>query len=471
MSRQLSLLFLSTIFFALGASAAPDHPRPNVLFILADDHRADGIGALGNPNVRTPNLDQLVERGMSFSRAYVMGSTEGAVCQPSRSMIQTGRSLYHLPKTNLRKSYTDFSNAMKDKVEGKDWALMPRVMKDAGYATLHVGKPGNECTPALESYEKNINRPDNSPAERASSSRGHADHVIEYLRGRIDDKRPFFIYLAPPVPHDPRVAQQEFMDLYDPAKITLPRAYLPVHPFDNGEMTVRDEQLARWPRPADNIRRQLADYYACITGLDHHLGRIFECLKELGQFDNTIIIFAGDNGLSMGEHGLMGKQNVYEFGGMHVPLVIAGPGVKSGRSDAFVYMFDLFPTICDVTRTPVPRAAEGRSLAPVLAGKKMKERDVMFNTYKDVQRSLRDDRWKIIQYPQINRTQLFDLKNDPYELNDLAAKSEAAPRIKKMLASMAKVQKEFGDECPLTVANPKPATWTPPAELPAPKKK
>ena len=463
MSRPSTLLFLGAILFGVPVAcvcAEAKNSRPNILFILADDHRADGIGALGNPHVRTPTLDKLVERGMSFSRAYVMGSTEGAVCQPSRSMIQTGRSLYRLPKTNLRKGYDDFAAAMKGKVEGKDWALLPRVMKTAGYATFHIGKPGNECTPALESYEKNINRADAGLEARASSSRGHANDVIAYLRERKDE-RPFFIYLAPPVPHDPRVAQKEFMDLYDPAKIPLPAAFKPVHPFDNGEMTVRDEQLAPWPRPPENIRRQLADYYGCITGLDHHLGRIFDCLKELGQFDNTVIIFAGDNGLSMGDHGLMGKQNLYEFGGMHVPLVVAGPGIKHGHSDAFIYLFDLFPTICDLTRTPVPRAVEGKSFAPLLAGKKMKGRDVMFNTYKDVQRSLRDDRWKIIQYPQINRTQLFDLKDDPHELNDLVNEPSQADRIKKMLTQMQKTQKEFGDGCPLTVANPKPSAWSP----------
>lgn len=469
MIRNQSVLLLGVILFGGSVAIVPaqsKNSRPNVLFILADDHRADGIAALGNPQLRTPTLDKLVARGMAFRRAYVMGSTEGAVCMPSRSMIQTGRSLYRLPKTNLRKGYEDFSGAMKDKVEGKDWALLPRVMNAAGYATFHIGKRGNECVPAIESYGKNIIRDDTGPEARASSSRGHADQVIEYLRERKPD-RPFFIYLAPPVPHDPRVAQQEFMDLYDPAKISLPPAFMPLHPFDNGEMTVRDEQLAPWPRPPDNLRRQLADYYACITGLDHHLGRIFDCLKELGQLDNTIIIFAGDNGLSLGEHGLMGKQNLYEFGGMHVPLVVAGPGIKYGESDAFVYLFDLFPTICDLTRTSVPRAVDGKSFAPLLAGKKMKGREVMFNTYKNVQRSLRDDRWKLIQYPQINRTQFFDLKNDPYELNDLASQSAQADRIKKMLERMEKAQKEFGDDCALTVANPKPAAWAPPAEKPA----
>ena len=165
---------------------------------------------------------------------------------------------------------------------------------------------------------------------RATSSQRHADAVIQFLRERSPD-RPFYIYLAPPVPHDPRIAPSEFMALYDPDKIPLPTAFLPLHPFDNGEMTVRDKHLAPWPRTPEDTRRQIAEYYACISCLDHHVGRVFQLLRQLGQFDNTIVIFSGDNGLSLGEHGLFGKQNLYEFGGMHVPLVFAGPGIPAGR--------------------------------------------------------------------------------------------------------------------------------------------
>jgi len=453
-------LFLVSATLPLGGGDGPS--RPNILFLLSDDHRADGGAALGNPHVKTPALDKLVERGMSFTHAYVMGAMEGAVCLPSRSMIQTGRSLFRLPPVDLRKSYTNFVAAMRDKTEGRDWALLPRVLSAAGYETFHMGKRGNECVPALESYETNITRDDPDAAARMNSSQAYADRVVKFLRERKPG-RPFFIYLAPPVPHDPRVAPREFMDLYDPAKLPLPAAFLPVHPFDNGEMTVRDEKLAPWPRTPEVIRRHLADYYACITCLDHHFGRIVDSLKELGQLDNTIIIFAGDNGLSLGEHGLMGKQNLYEFGGMHVPLVIAGPGIQHGRSDAFVYLFDLFPTLCQLARVPVPGAVEGKGFAPILAGKPFQGRDVMFTAYKNVQRGLRDDRWKLIRYPQINRTQLFDLQNDPRELNDLAADPTRAAKINELMDRLAAIQRQWSDTCPLTSANPAPAAWSPEA--------
>jgi len=459
-AMMIALLSVAEPHSALAAS--PGNTRPNILFFLTDDQRADTVAALGNRHIETPALDRLVERGMTFPRAYVMGANEGAVCMPSRCMIQTGRSLFRLPTApaTMRKGLPAFLEAVKNQSEGRDWALLPRVLKAAGYETFHVGKRNNECAPAIESYDTNIERDDAGLEARAQSSQAHADAVIRFLRERKAD-RPFFIYLAPPVPHDPRVAPKEFMDRYDPAKMPLPPAMLPMHPFDNGEMTVRDEKLAPWPRTPEVIRRHLADYYACITCLDHHFGRIVDCLRELGQLDNTIIIFSSDNGLSIGDHGLMGKQNLYEFGGMHVPLVIAGPGIRHGRSDAFVYLFDLFPTICELAGVPVPPAAEGTSLVPALRGKRFQPREAMFNAYKDVQRSIRDERWKLIRYPQINRTQLFDLKNDPHERRDLAADPKYAAQVERLMKQLAAAQRQWGDTCPLTSPNPKPAEWSP----------
>ena len=472
MIRQFSASLLATVLLggAVAAAAAANNAHPNILFILADDHRTDGVAALGNPHIKTPILDKLVERGVAFSRAYVMGSTMGAVCAPSRRMMATSRSLYHLPPGNLGGSYTKFAEAVKGMTENRDWALLPRVMRANGYFTVHVGKRGNECVPALDSYDIDITHNDPEPEQRIHSSQVCADDLIKALRNQKPGQ-PFFVYLAPPVPHDPRVAPKEFMDMYKPEDIPLPASYLPVHPFDNGEMTVRDELLAPWPRTPEIIHRHLADYYGCITCLDYHIGRVFDCLKELGQLDNTYVIFAGDNGLSLGEHGLMGKQNLYENGGMHVPLVIAGPGIRHAQSDAFVYLYDLFPTICRMAHVPVPPCAEGASLVPLLEGRPMKLRDSLFTCYKDVQRAIRTDRWKLIRYPQVDQTQLYDLQSDPHELNNLAAKPEYAAKLKEMLALLATAQKQCDDTCPLTVANPKPAKWTPPDKLPATKAK
>ena len=462
--RDFLRIGVGTLALAASQGAGAVQPRrPNVLFILADDMKANCIGALGNPHIKTPNLDRLVERGVSFSRVYCFGAMVGAVCLPSRAMLLTGRSLFHLPVEKvLRGNLRQFQAAMADQKEGRDWVLLPRVLREAGYETCHIGKSGNGFVPGLQAFEHNTIRDDRSAVERASSSEKHADQVIEFLRTRKTD-RPFFLYLAPPVPHDPRVAPKEFLDLYDPAKIPLPASFQPVHPFDDGDMTVRDEQLAPWPRTPEIIRRHLADYYACVTCLDHHIGRIIEHLRQTGKLDNTVVIFSGDNGLSLGDHGLLGKQNVYECGGMHVPLVIAGPGLRPGKSDALVYLFDLFPTICDLTGTPIPAVVEGKSLMPLLTGRRESGRDYLFTAYKP-QRAVRTERWKLIRYTHINKTQLFDLQTDPCEMDDRADKPEHAGKVQEMMALLEKAQKQWGDTCPLVSPSPASPEWTPPAK-------
>lgn len=455
--RTAALIFPSLLLASAATLRAADGPSrtPNILHIHADDFRPDGLHALGNPVLRTPNLDTLVARGMTFTHCYTQGSMRGAVCLPSRTMMLTGRSWLRI------KDATDPA------------AFLPKVLGAAGYETWHMGKSGNEFRAGVAAFDTNLTDDargtGDGPDSRAGAVRRLADAAIAFLEKRRDD-RPFYAYLAPPVPHDPRLAEPQFRTLYRPEDIPLPAAFLPLHPWDNGEMTVRDEALAPWPRTPEDTRRQLADYYACISGLDHHVGRILARLRESGELDNTIVIFTGDNGLSLGEHGLFGKQNLYEFGGMHVPLVIAGPGIPKGRSDALVYLMDLFPTFCDLAGATVPAGVEGKSLRPVIRGESNGVRDVLYTAYRDCQRAVRDDRWKLIRYPLVDRTQLFDLRGDPHELVNLADRPEHAAKVRAMTALLEKEMDRYGDEAPLKVADPKPAEWKPPAAAkPAPR--
>ncbi len=445
--KIIPILITAIICFPLAAVHAADSPvkHPNILHIHADDHRADGLGAFGHPMVKTPNLDTLVASGFTFTHCYTMGSMVGAVCQPSRTMMLTGKSWLRIPKP----------------AGGDAEKSLPKVMSRAGYETWHCGKGGNEYTTGLNAFDTNLIMDDHTVDLRRGSSERHADAAIKFLQTRKTDK-PFYIYLAPPVPHDPRVAAPEFHGMYKASDVPLPPAFMPLHPFDNGEMTVRDEMLAPWPRTPEDTKQQLADYYACITGLDHHVGRIFAELKKSGQWDNTVIIFTGDNGLSIGEHGLFGKQNLYEFGGMHVPCVIAGPGIPKGKSEAFIYLMDLFPTIAEYGGAKLPDDIEGQSIAPIIAGKESKIRDLCYTGYRNCQRALRDQRWKLIRYPLVDQTQLFDLQTDPHELTNLAANPEHAAKVVELTALLEKEMADHGDSFPLKVENPKPAAWTPP---------
>lgn len=457
----ISALLLLPVAALHSASAA----KPNILHIHADDHRPDGLRALGNPLLLTPNLDSLVERGMTFTHCYTMGSMIGAVCTPSRTIMLTGRSWQRIPKAPAAApNATDPAT------------FLPRVIQAAGYQTWHIGKYGNGFPAGLAEFQTTTK--DDASGKTPVSDRAHcsqrlADKTIEFLKSRTagNETKPFYIYLAPPVPHDPRSAEPQFHKLYDPAEIPLSPAFMPQHPFDNGEMTVRDEKLAPWPRTPEDTKQQNADYYSCVTGLDHHVGRIFAELKASGQWDNTIIIFSGDNGLSLGEHGLFGKQNLYEFGGMHVPLVIAGPGIPKGKSEALVYLMDLFPTFAEFAGAEIPAGVEGKSIVPILSGKATKVRDVLYTGYRNCQRAIRDDRWKLIRYPLVDRTQFFDLSNDPHELTNLADKPEHAAKVKEMTALLTKEMTSHADSFPLTVAKPNPAEWSPPADGVGPAKR
>lgn len=402
--------------------------RPNVILFNTDDQRFDTIRALGNDQIHTPNLDSLVRRGMSFRNFYSQGGMVSAMCLPSRTMLMTSRSLFRIPERTQPSG---------------DMPLLPKAFERAGYATYHNGKRSNTYIPASEAFQKVVWAPVDVKV-RADASEILADAAIEYIRN-ADSSRPFFAYLAPCVPHDPRVAPKRFMDMYDPAKIRLPGNFMPDHPFDYGDPgTRRDENLAPFPRTPEVMRRHLADYYATITCLDFHVGRILDELKKTGRLENTIFIFTSDQGLAVGGcHGLMGKQNLYEeFKG---PLIFTGPGIPHGQSDALLYMHDLFPTLCELAGIEVPAGLEGASFARIVRGAKQGGHEHIFGAYTDCQRMIRDRRYKLIWYPKARRYQLFDLARDPLEMDNLAEKPEHAARLESLKQKLAEHRRRFGD--------------------------
>jgi arylsulfatase A-like enzyme len=254
------------------------------------------------------------------------------------------------------------------------------------------------------------------------------------------------MYLAPPVPHDPRLAPPEFGKLYDRATITLPKQFMREHPFDPGVLDIRDEKLAPYPRTPEEMKRHLAEYYGTISHLDHEFGRVLETVKQRGFAEKTIVVFSSDQGLACGGyHALMGKQNLYED--VKPPLVITGPGIPHGQSDALTYLYDIFPTICDLAGVKVPAVVEGKSLVPVALGKETKLRDYLFGAYATVQRMVRDERWKLYEFDVKGErnTLLFDLKNDPGEIDNLAKDPTHAGELSRLRAALAKTRQEFGD--------------------------
>jgi len=431
----------------------------NFLFLLADDQRADSIHAYGNNYIQTPNLDKLIARGFSFRQNYYcLGSNGGAVCVPSRAMINSGRSYFNVDS----------------RMSGVK--IMPELLRENGYTTFATGKWHNKEESFLRGFEKGkalyfggmadhtkVSVVDlgtdgkfiNERVGEKFSSELFTNAAIEFLENHKGDK-PFYAYVAYTAPHDPRNPPMKYRQMYYKNRPPLPKNFKPQHPFDNGHMVGRDENLAPWPRTEDVIRDQLAEYYGLVTHMDEHIGRVTEALRKSRHADNTIIIYAADHGLALGSHGLLGKQSIYEHS-MGCPLVFAGPGIpKSGSTKAFSYLLDIFPTVCGLTGLKAPFGVEGKDLRPIWEGRADGVRDSVFLSFSKIQRSVRDERWKLIRYPQINHTQLFDLKNDPDELNNLADEPSQAGRIKQMLQQLKVCQQNVGDNLPLTVANPKP---------------
>ena len=411
--------------------------RPNVLFLFADDQRPDTIAALGNPIIQTPNLDRLAGRGFVFHNAYCMGSTMGAVCNPSRHMTLSGMSLYRYDNKKMENTWGD-------------------VFKKAGYVTYHESKRGNTAREFHKAFEHSSYL--NDAAERTSGHHGRTagNHAVEFLKTKWDREKPLFMYVGFAGPHDPRVAAEEWMKLYDREKIPLPANYKPFHPIDNGWMTGRDEKLAPWPRTEEVVRKHLHDYYGCISSIDHHIGRILETFRELGELEDTYVIFSADHGLAMGSHGLFGKQNLYEHS-MRSPMIFAGPNIEPGKSNALMYLFDIFPTACDLAGLEIPQGLDGRSVAPVIRGEKSSHRETIFLSYEKGQRAVRSGDWKLYRFPLVNYSMLYHLADDPNELKNLAAVPEQAGRVNEMMQLLAREQKRWNDPHPHTSENPGPA--------------
>ena len=426
--------------------------RPNILVLFTDDQRADALGAYGNPYLRTPTLDALARRGFNFREAHIMGSHHGAVCAPSRAMLMSGRTLFRV--------YDDL-----DSVE-----TFPEVLARSGYVTFGTGK----WHQSRESFARSFTRgrrvffggmsdheavplrdplPDGgfSEVETAGFSTDlFVDAAIEFLEehAATDAATPFLAYVAFTAPHDPRTPPEEYRAMYAGAGQPLPPNFMPVHPFHNGWMTGRDEQLAAWPRAPEVIREQIGEYYGLISHVDARIGDLLATLQSTGLADRTVVFFASDNGLALGSHGLLGKQSLYEHS-THVPLIVAGPGISAGESRALVMLYDLFPTIAALAGVELPEGVEGLDLSGLWRGEATGVREEIYTAYEDKMRAVRDGRYKLIRYPPLDYEQLFDLERDPFELRDLADDPDYADEKARLTALLESEHARLEDPHPL----------------------
>lgn len=421
--------------------------RPNVLFLLTDDQRYGTIHALGNDEVKTPNIDRLVHMGTSFVNAHIPGGTASAVCMPSRAMINSGKTLFHLqecgrniPTEHITMGQCFLQNGYHAMESGKWHNGVESFARsfDAGENIFfggmwdHWNVPVNDYDESGK-YEKEIPFTPNfsaaSDVVRVRAQRINAgyhstelfsDSAVKYIR-EYDSDQPFFMYIAYLAPHDPRTMPDQFRNMYKAEDITLPENYSPMPTVNFGWAQGRDETVEAYPRKAENVKQHIADYYAMISHIDHNIGKILAALEEKGELENTIIVLAGDNGLAIGQHGLMGKQNIFEHS-VCVPLVMAGPGILKDKIDErYVYLLDVYPTLCELCGMDIPKSVEGKSFAKAFEDDTFVSREALYLAFHSRVRGVMEKGYKLIEYrtSEMKLTQLFNLNNDPMETQNL----------------------------------------------------
>ncbi len=439
--------------------------KPNILFIFADDQTYQGVHSV-NAEVITPNIDKLASSGVTFTHTYNMGGWNGAVCVASRAMLNTGRFIWRAK--NSEKNYPE----MKEK--GQFWSLL---MQDAGYDTYMTGKWHVEqdaktifniaidIRPGMPaSVPEAYNRPQ-SPADTTwlpwqkkwggfwqggkHWSEVVGDNAIQFLDSAKLSENPFFMYLAFNAPHDPRQSPKEYVDMYPLENVAVPENFMELYPYKDEigcGPGLRDEKLAPFPRTEYSIKVHRQEYYAIITHMDDQIGRIIAHLKETGQDKNTYILFSADHGLSVGHHGLVGKQNMYDHS-MRVPLFVVGPDIpENEKRDMQVYLQDIMATTLDLAGVEKPEYVEFNSLLPAINNEVISSPySEIYGAYVNLQRMVRTDKYKLIVYPEAKKILLFDIENDPQEMKNLAENPEYNEVVKELVGRLKKQQELMDD--------------------------
>ena len=415
--------------------------KPNILILVADDLAMHAIHGLGNKNIITPNIDQLIDRGIFFNNAYNAGSPNEQVDQFSQQMFFSGQ---HFLNSN------------------KSTKTFPSLFQDAGYDTFYTGKwqgsekeflanfesaknvflgkehyieDGGHDTPIVHHLENGILKETKS---NKYSSITFTNSVIDFL-WEENKSNPFLVVATFTAPHRPYMAPEAFTALYEDAKIKLPKNFQPAHSFDNGALDVKEEIIHTRPLNEEWVLQDIQAYYAMISELDAQIGRILTALKLTKLDKKTIVILMSDNGIALGQHGLMGKQNLYKHS-TNIPLIFSGPGIRvNTKSETSCYIHDIYPTICDLAKIEIPKNIDGVSFAETFKNPDKVIRKNLLLAYGNSQRSfLAADNWKLIKYfvGEKEKVQLFDLIEDPLELNDLSKQPIFRKKLQQMSDSL-----------------------------------
>jgi arylsulfatase A-like enzyme len=476
---------------AAGGCAATDAvteppPRPNIVFMFADDHAYQAIGAYGSVINETPQLDRLRDDGMLFQNCLVTNS----ICGPSRAVIQTGK--YSHLNGFLRNGMT-FDGSQP---------TFPKMLRAAGYQTAVIGKwhlrsapTGFDHSHVLIGQGPYYNPPMIRDGERVEHT-GYTTEVItdlglEWLRNGRDPDRPFMLMLQHKAPHRSWQPGPDYLDHYDDVTIPEPATLFDDYatrgtPARTQDMTIAEtlteydlkftpprnltpEQLAAWKAAYDpkneafraanltgrdlvrwKYQRYLKDYLRCIDAMDDNVGRVLDALEELGLDDGTVVMYSSDQGFYLGEHGWFDKRWMYEPS-LRTPFIVRWPGViePGSESAAIVSNLDFAETFLDLAGVPIPDDMQGRSLVPLFLGMRPEDwrKSFYYHYYEfpavhSVRRhyGVRDARYKLIHFYNIDEWELYDLAEDPDEIRNVYGDPHYAREQRRLKAQLARLR-------------------------------
>ncbi|MCS5490218.1 sulfatase [Algoriphagus limi] len=446
--------------------------RPNILLIVADDLNQTALGAYGNRLVSTPNIDRLASEGMLFQNTY----PQYPVCGPSRASFLFG----YYPSATETYGYTSGRENV-----GADRKSLPEFFKENGYYTariskiFHMGVPidietGSDGQDDAASWIERFNSPgpewqseglaelvQNNPDGKIERKGGNvmtivqaeggdlsqsdgktAQKAIELIQQQNRDK-PFFLAVGLVRPHVPFVAPKEYFDSYPWQSIVPP----PVIEGDWEDIPNKGINYVTTQNAEMNYihkQKAIAGYYASVSFMDAQVGKILDALKQAGLSENTIIIFTSDHGFHLGEHEFWMKVSLKEES-VRVPFIIKAPGYSPGKSESFVELVDLYPTLLDLTNSQIPKRLQGISLKPLLKNPQQEVRPFAFSVTQGGSTYLiRTKRWAYIQYGKNAEEgmELFDMEQDPGQYQNLAYDDYFQSQVEEMKALLNQKIKE-----------------------------
>jgi arylsulfatase A-like enzyme len=469
---RLAVFVLGALALGLSESAAAQVARPNILYIMADDHAAHALSCYGSKINQTPNLDRLAAQGMRFDNAFVTN----ALCGPSRACVLTGK-YSHINGFPDNKPKTVFDGSQQTFI---------KLLHDAGYQTGVVGKWHLVSDPTgFDQWSVLVGQgryfdPIFITNGKRETVKGYVtdvitDKALDFLKNRKKDQ-PFCLMYHHKAPHREWEPDAKHAKLYDDHDIPLPETFYDKYEHRGTAAHDQDMTIAKTLTKADvkmdppagltgdkltewKYQRFIKDYLRVIASLDDNVGRVLDYLDANGLTENTIVVYTSDNGFFLGDHGWFDKRFMYEQS-LRVPLIVRYPAkVKAGSvSKAMTVNVDYAPTFLEYAGVKVPADIQGKSLKPVLEEQTTPadwRTSIYYHYYEFPQPhhvhphlGVRTDQYKLMFFTDLNEWEMYDLKKDPNELKNVYLEPEYSEVREKMTAELAKARKQYKDEAP-----------------------